>query len=163
MNFPKKLFIPIFILFGLFTNSVKAQDKPSGTKYERNIYAKGVQAPATNFTGIVWVNMLVTPQDQLDGSIGSVTFEPGARSNWHSHAGGQVLLVTEGKGLYQEKGSPVRMIKKGEVIVCPPNKEHWHGATPKKKLTHIAIGPDAEKGPAVWFGEVTDEEYNNFK
>ena len=72
-------------------------------------------------------------------------------------------LVTEGKGLYQEKGNSVKVIKKGEVIICPPGIEHWHGATPKRKLTHIAMSPDSEKGPAVWLQKVTEEEYNSKK
>lgn len=154
MQKQKITFIALSLVLYLFTLKAGAQNQP-------NLYAKGGQAPATNFTGTVWVNMLVTPQDQLDCGAGLVTFEPGARTNWHMHPGGQVLLITKGKGLYQEKGSPVRVIKKGEVIKCLPGIEHWHGASPKKKLTHIAIAPDAEKGLAVWLRKVTDEEYNS--
>jgi quercetin dioxygenase-like cupin family protein len=160
---PKMKLFTLFLMLGLFSFKAIAQQDTSTSKNQRNLYTKGVKAPASNFTGTVWVNMLVTPQDQLDSGVGSVTFEPGARTNWHMHPGGQALLVTEGKGLYQEKGGPVRVIKKGEVIICPPGTAHWHGATPKNKLTHIAISTNGEKGPAVWLQKVTDEEYHNFK
>lgn len=160
MRHPKKNLVTLLIILGLFSFKAKAQQDPGNTKSQRILYAKGVKAPANNFTGTVWVNMLVTPQDQLDCGVGSVTFEPGARTHWHLHPGGQALLVTKGKGLYQEKGGPVSVIKKGDIIKCPPGIEHWHGATPKRQLTHIAVAPNAEKGPAVWLRKVTDEEYN---
>jgi len=85
-----------------------------------------------------------------DYSIGSVTFEPGARSNWHTHPAGQTLIVINGKGLYQEKGMPVRTINKGETIICKPNVEHWHGASPESQMTHIAITNDRGDGGVVW-------------
>ena len=156
---PKFNLVTLLFILGLFSFQAKAQQETGSPKSKPMLYAKGVKAPATNFTGTVWVNMLVTAQDQLDSGIGSVTFEPGARTNWHLHPGGQALLVTEGKGLYQEKGGAVTVIRKGDVIKCPPGIAHWHGASPKKKLTHIAISTNAEKGPAVWLQPVTDEEY----
>ena len=107
--------------------------------------------------------MVVQAQDQLDCLIGVVTFEPGARTNWHSHPGGQILLVTEGKGYYQERGQPIRVIKKGDAVKCPPGIEHWHGASPDTQLAHIAIATNAEKGNAVWLQRVTEEEYNSLK
>jgi 4-carboxymuconolactone decarboxylase len=148
------------VLSGL-TNSPETQS--ANTTGINNIYAKGVRAPATNFTGVAWVNMLVQPQDKLDASIGVVTFEPGARTNWHKHPGGQVLVVTEGKGYYQERGQPVKVMQKGDVVKCLPNVEHWHGGSPDTKVTHVAIGPDAEKGNAVWLEKVTDQEYKSYK
>jgi quercetin dioxygenase-like cupin family protein len=102
--------------------------------------------------------MLVQAQDDLDCSVGAVTFEPGARTNWHSHPGGQILLITEGNGYYQERGQPKRVVQKGDVIKCLPGKAHWHGALPGTKLTHIAISPAAEKGSAIWLQSVTEEE-----
>jgi 4-carboxymuconolactone decarboxylase len=145
------------------TKSAVVQNSGDTTISSNNILAKGVKAPAHNFTGIVWVNMVVQAQDGLDCSVGVVTFEVGARTNWHSHPGGQLLLVTEGKGLYQERGKLVRVIQKGEVVKCPPGVAHWHGASPDTKLTHIAIAPNAEKGAALWLQRVTDEEYKSFK
>ena len=107
--------------------------------------------------------MLVQAEDGYDCTVGVVTFEPGARTNWHRHRGGQILLVTEGKGYYQEKGKPKRVIQKGDVVKCIAGTEHWHGASPGTKLTHVAIGPNAGKGIAEWLQRVTDNEYNAFK
>jgi len=150
------------VLFAVI-NSNAGQNATDTTGSSSNIFARGVRAPANHFTGIVWVNMVVQAQDQLDCLIGVVTFEPGARTNWHSHPGGQVLLVTEGKGYYQQKGQPIRVIKKGDAVKCPPGIEHWHGASPDTQLAHIAIATNAEKGNAVWLQRVTEEEYYSLK
>jgi 4-carboxymuconolactone decarboxylase len=139
------------------------QNATDTTKRDKNMYAKGVKAPAANFTGTVWVNMLVQPQEGLNCSAGVVTFEPGARTNWHRHPGGQVLMITEGKGYYQERGLSKRVVQKGDVVKCLPGIEHWHGASSDTKLTHIAISPNVEKGNVVWLQTVTDEEYNKPK
>ena len=93
-------------------------------------------------------------------TIGNVTFEPKARTNWHKHLAGQILLVTEGMGYYQEKGKPAQLIQKGDVVRIPPDTEHWHGAAPDSGLTHIAINPNTDKGSVVWLKPVTDEEYS---
>ena len=145
------------------TNTGDRKNNADTSRKPNNIFSKGVRAPVTNFTGAVWVNMVVQAQDQLDCNIGTVTFEPGSRTNWHSHPGGQVLLVTEGRGYYQEKGQPIKILKKGDVVKCPARIEHWHGASPDDHLTHIAISTNAEKGNAVWLKKVTDEEYMSFK
>jgi quercetin dioxygenase-like cupin family protein len=126
---------------------------------EKDIFPKGDKVVSSNFTGTVYLNML-TPNDTIHNvNIGSVTFEPGARTNWHFHKGGQILLVTHGVGYYQEKGSPIEVIKKGDVIKCSPNIEHWHGASPTQPMTHVAIGTNTNIGGAVWLKPVTDEEY----
>jgi 4-carboxymuconolactone decarboxylase len=139
-------------------------EKSSDINDSNNIlYAQGIKAPAERFTGTVWVNMLVQAEDQLDCSIGVVTFEPGARTNWHLHPGGQALLVTEGKGYFQERGKSIKIMQKGDVIKCPPGVEHWHGASTDIKVTHIAITTNSEKGPVAWLQKVTDKEYNSFK
>lgn len=124
------------------------------------IFPKGEKVTNKNFTGTVWLQYLVQTDSVHNTNIGSVTFEPGARTNWHSHKGGQILLVTAGKGLYQEKGKPIAYIKKGDVLKCPPNVAHWHGATPSQSMTHIAIGTNTNIGGAVWLEPVTDEVYN---
>lgn len=128
-------------------------------KQSEPVFAKGEKVSNNNFTGTVWLNYLVETDTTHHVNIGSVTFEPGARTNWHYHKGGQILLVTEGTGMYQEKGKPIEIIKKGEVVKCPPNIEHWHGATPTDSMTHIAIGTNTNIGGAVWLQPVTDEEY----
>jgi quercetin dioxygenase-like cupin family protein len=125
------------------------------------VFPKGQKVTNDNFTGTVWLNYLVETDTVHHVNIGSVTFEPGARTNWHYHKGGQILLVTEGKGLYQEKGKPVEIIKKGDVVKCSPNIEHWHGATSTDAMTHIAIGTNTNAGGAVWLKPVTDEEYHS--
>jgi 4-carboxymuconolactone decarboxylase len=123
------------------------------------LYAKGVRAPAGNFTGVVWINTLVGANDDLDVSMGVVTFEAGARSNWHMHPGGQVLLVTDGTGYFQERDKPIEIMRKGDVIKCKAGVEHWHGASYNKRVSHIAIATNSEKGAVVWLQKVTDEEY----
>lgn len=125
------------------------------------LFKKGEKVTNNNFTGTVWLNYLVEADSIHNVNIGSVTFEPGARTNWHYHIGGQILLVTDGKGLYQEKGKPVEKIEKGDVVKCPPNIEHWHGATPTEAMTHIAMGTNTNIGGAVWLQPVTEEEYND--
>lgn len=128
-----------------------------------NLFAKGVKAPSNNFIGTAWVNMVVLASDGLDCSTGVVTFEPGSRTAWHRHPGGQILLITEGKGYYQERGKSIQIMQKGDVIKCIPGTEHWHGASPDSKVTHIAIGPNSKMGSAVWLEKVTEQEYRNYK
>jgi 4-carboxymuconolactone decarboxylase len=130
------------------------------TEKWNGIFPKGDRAPADWFTGTVWLHMLAQKTGGNEYGIGSVTFEPGARSNWHTHPAGQTLVVIDGKGLYQERGKPIRTINKGETIVCDPNIEHWHGATAKTGMTHIAITNDKGAGNVTWLKPVTDEEYN---
>ncbi len=127
------------------------------------IFPKGDKAPADYFTGITWVKMLVSADDTFNTSIGNVTFEPGARNNWHTHPGGQILIATDGIGYYQEKGKPIQLFHKGDVIKILPGVVHWHGATPNSEFTHLAINTNTQNGIVEWLQKVTDEEYNNFK
>jgi quercetin dioxygenase-like cupin family protein len=124
------------------------------------VFPKGDKITNNNFTGTAWLQMLVSNDSVYNTSIGNVTFEPGARTNWHKHPGGQILLVTDGRGYYQEKGKPAQLIQKGDIIRIPPDTEHWHGAAPNSGLTHIAISPNTDKGSVVWLQPVTDEEYS---
>jgi len=129
-------------------------------KNNRAIFPKGTIAPESNFTGKVWSNPIMPNDTTYNLIIGNVTFEPGARSNWHSHNSGQILLVTDGIGYYQERGKPIEVMKKGDVIKCRPGIEHWHGASPTRGCTHIAIVPNTEKGIVKWLQPVTDKEYH---
>ncbi|WP_251040556.1 cupin domain-containing protein [Chryseobacterium sp. ISL-6] len=95
-----------------------------------------------------------------DFALGSVTFEPGARTHWHTHPKGQVLIVTGGEGFYQEKGKPTQRIKKGDVINIPENIEHWHGATATTKMVHIAVTNYSGEQNVTWLSSVTDAEFN---
>jgi len=123
------------------------------------IFEKGEKAPAEYFTGTVWVKLLVPNDQTLNTQIGNVVFEPGARNNWHTHPGGQILIVTAGVGYYQEKGNLIQIIRKGDVVTIAPDLEHWHGASPDSEFTHIAVNPNTQKGIVVWLQRVTDEEY----
>jgi 4-carboxymuconolactone decarboxylase len=125
------------------------------------IFPRGTKITNGNFTGTAWLQMLANNDTTFNTSIGNVTFEPGARTKWHYHPGGQILIIISGKGLYQEKGKPVRMVSKGDIIKCEPNTIHWHGAAPDSEMSHLAIGTNPEKGVVVWLQPVSDEEYNN--
>src|SRR5438552_3512131 len=118
-------------------------------------FAKGEKAPAEYFTGTVWLNLLLPNDSALNCQIGNVVFEPGARNNWHMHPGGQILIVTEGTGYYQEKGKPIQLIRKADVIKILPGIEHWHGASRDSEFTHIAINPNTQKGIVEWLQRVT--------
>lgn len=111
------------------------------------------------FTGTTHLNMLVTKDDTFNSSIGNVTFDAGARTNWHKHSGGQILLVTAGEGRYQEKGKEIQILKKGDVVKIPPNAEHWHGAAPNSMFAHISIEPNIPNNETTWLDPVTDKEY----
>lgn len=136
----------------------KAQGEENSAN-EYSAFPKGNKASSEYFTGTAWVKILV-PQDETKSySVGDVTFEPGCRNNWHTHDAGQILLVTYGKGFYQEKGKPARALSAGDVVVIPSDVEHWHGAAPDSAFTHIAITNNSPRGAAVWGEKVTDEEY----
>ena len=123
------------------------------------IFPKGERAPGQHFTGTVWVNSLVAEESPYQCVVGNVVFEAGARTHWHRHPSGQVLLVTDGEGYYQEKGQPKRLVHKGDVIKAPPGVEHWHGASLKQPMTHLAIVPNTEKGAVTWLQPVTEQQY----
>ena len=123
-------------------------------------FAKGEINPYNKFfTGITHLNMLVTRDNVFNSSIGNVTFDKGARTNWHKHSGGQILLVTAGEGRYQEKGKEIQILKAGDVVKIPPNVEHWHGAAPDSEFAHISIEPNIPDNETTWLEPVTDEQY----
>ena len=130
---------------------------------DTSIFPKGEKAPAEYFTGTVWIKVLVPNDSILNCQIGNVVFEPGARNNWHTHPGGQILIATGGIGYYQQKGKPIQLLNKGDVVNIPPGVEHWHGASPGSEFTHIAINANTQNGIVVWLQRVTDEEYNSFR
>jgi quercetin dioxygenase-like cupin family protein/alkylhydroperoxidase/carboxymuconolactone decarboxylase family protein YurZ len=134
----------------------------SGSQIGSTVFPRGRRITSDNFTGSVWVEMLVTEQEVYGSRIGNVTFEPGARTNWHSHPGGQILLVTNGAGYYQEQGGPIRLLRKGDVVEIRPGVVHWHGATPTGEFTHVAVVTNSLDGATAWLQPVTDEEYNRF-
>ena len=118
--------------------------------------AKG---PAEYFTGSVRLDPLFQPPTPARAFGASVTFEPCARTAWHTHPLGQTLIVTAGCGWTQCWGGPIEEIRQGDVVWCPPGAKHWHGATPTTSMSHIAI-VEALDGKAVeWMEKVTDEQY----
>lgn len=123
------------------------------------IFPKGEKINNSNFVGTAWLTSLVTADSVNQTAVGSVTFEPGARTNWHFHPNGQIILALEGEGYYQEKGGPKLILRKGDVAKCPANVPHWHGASADKGFIQIAI-TGREKGETVWMQPVTDDEYN---
>jgi len=125
------------------------------------IFPKGQQLPKEWFSGNAFLTPLVNKDKNNDFSAGAVTFEPKARTNWHTHPKGQVLIVIEGNGFYREKGRPARAIKRGDVVIIPENTEHWHGASAESNMLHIAITNYKDDVQVTWLQPVTDEEYNN--
>ena len=127
----------------------------------RNGEQASVRGSDQFFTGSVRIDPLYPANNDMRSSGGSVTFEPGARSHWHIHPVGQVLIVTAGVGLTQEWGKSVQEIRPGDVVICPVGVKHWHGAAPNSSMTHISICEEKEPGKVVeWLEEVTDEQYN---
>ena len=117
-------------------------------------------APAENFTGAARVEMLFETLDPLRASAGSVTFEPGARTAWHSHPAGQILIVTAGTGRVQRWGDRIEEIRTGDVVRIPAGEKHWHGASPQASVTHIAITEPRDGISVQWMEKVTDEQYS---
>ncbi|MCE7039052.1 cupin domain-containing protein [Dyadobacter sp. CY312] len=141
----------------------KAQSQSKHPDVSKGIFPKGKQGPAENFTGKVWNYGLVPADSSLTTVVGNVYFEPGARSNWHEHPAGQILIITEGSGYHQIKGQPREELKKGDVVKCPPGVVHWHGATANSGMQQMYIIPNVGKGIVKWMQPVTDQEYNNQK
>lgn len=116
--------------------------------------------PADYFTGSVRVDPLVEPPEPARIVAASVTFEPGARTAWHTHPLGQTLVVVAGCGHAQRWGGPVEDIRPGDVVWIPPGEKHWHGASRAAAMTHIAIQERLEGKTVDWLEQVTDEEYH---
>ena len=131
------------------TEIPKISDFPTGE--ENSGFAK-------YFTGKSYLAPL-TSNKHLNVPLANVTFEPGCRNNWHSHTGGQLLIVVGGEGLYQERGKSVRHLKAGDIVEIAPNVEHWHGASRQTGMLQMYILPKTEKSIVTWLQKVTDEQY----
>lgn len=112
-----------------------------------------------NFTGSVTIAPLFSATPYTRAAGASVTFDPGARSAWHSHPAGQTLIVTAGSGWIQEWGIPKRELKVGDVVWTPPGVKHWHGATADEAMTHIAVQENVDGKVVDWMDQVSDDEY----
>lgn len=130
---------------------MSTKEKPVGVQPKKPTS----RGPAEWFTGDVWIDPIVQPQDHSPLNIAAVHFSPGARTAWHAHEGGQTLYVTEGQGLVQSRGEEVVEIRPGNVHVTSDGQEHWHGAARGHFMTHISI----TQGAAAWGDHVTDDEY----
>jgi quercetin dioxygenase-like cupin family protein len=156
----KSLLTSIAALSVLAVADAPAQSRaPESVIITRNGAQAPTQGSADYFTGRVRVDPLFQPQAPARTSGGLVTFEPGARSAWHTHPLGQTLFVTAGKGWVQEWGRPKREINPGDVVWIPPSVKHWHGAGGTTALSHIAL-QEAQDGKAVdWLEHVSDAQY----
>jgi quercetin dioxygenase-like cupin family protein len=117
------------------------------------------KGPEEYFTGAVRVDPLFQANEHARASSAIVTFEPGARTAWHTHPLGQTLVVTAGLGWAQRDGGPIEEIRPGDVVWFPPGEKHWHGATPTTAMTHIAIQESLDGKVVDWMEKVSDEEY----
>jgi quercetin dioxygenase-like cupin family protein len=137
------------------------ENKGGNSMNNSTMFPKGDQASQDYFSNTVWVKMLHTDEKGVfDTQVYNVTFEPSARTHWHSHPGGQILLITQGTGYYQEKGRPAQLLKPGDTVAIPPDVVHWHGASPDSEFVHLGMSTKVHLGPAKWFGPVTDQEYS---
>ncbi|GAA4195801.1 hypothetical protein GCM10022289_00500 [Pedobacter jeongneungensis] len=146
------------LLFAACRNDQKLEAVQSSSPHKELIFPQGDKNTSDNFEGEVWVKSLADADSLNENAVGNVTFAPGARSKWHAHPAGQILLVTDGVGYYQEKGQPKKILRKGDVIKCPPNVPHWHGASQDTVFVQVAI-TGRQKGPTVWLEAVSDDVY----
>lgn len=144
----------------VFTGPAHAQEQ---AKREQIVIPAGSRTssavPAQYFTGTVRLDPVFQAEAPARMYGSYVTFEPGARSNWHTHPLGQTLIVTFGTGLTQQWGGPVQIIRQGDVVMCPPGVKHWHGAAPNSAMTHLALGESLDGKSVEWMEKVSDEQY----
>lgn len=147
----------------LSCNNQKREKKDADKSELTEIFPKGEKGSSKTFTGNAYPTSLVASDSVYNTIVGNVYFEPGARSNWHSHPAGQILIITDGVGYHQIEGKPIEIIKKGSVVKCPPNVRHWHGASADVGLQQLYIVSNTEKGIVNWEEAVTDEVYKSAK
>ena len=128
--------------------------KPSGSVPTR-------RQPKESFSGVAWQDPIIEAPAPARIRAGRVSFEPGARTAWHTHPLGQTLVVLSGVGRVQTEGEAIAEIRPGDVVWIPPNERHWHGAAPTTAMTHIAIQESLDGKMVVWMEHVTDEQYAN--
>jgi quercetin dioxygenase-like cupin family protein len=125
---------------------------------DAHAFHRGSPFPAPRAQPAAWLMELHKADALLGSNIAVAEFLPNTRLAWHHHPGGQILIITDGVGYYQEKGQARQVVRTGDVIKCLPGVEHWHGAAVESRMTYVAISP-AQKGPTVWAAAVTDAEY----
>ncbi|MFA4870454.1 MAG: cupin domain-containing protein [Pedobacter sp.] len=159
MNIKNIIVLSLITLFSISCTQQNNSAQTTTSESQELVFSKGKQITNDNFTGVTWLENLIQADSLNQNSVGSVTFEPGARSKWHTHPAGQILLAIDGIGYYQEKGQAKKILRKGDSIKCPPNTPHWHGASVDTKFIQVAI-TGREKGETLWLEPVTDEEYS---
>lgn len=148
----KLIALLVFLIIGGTMTDAKELKQP---------FLKGKINPYNKyFTGTTYLTRLSQNDEIWNSSIANVTFEKGARTNWHKHSGGQILLVTAGEGRYQERGKEIQILKAGDVVRIPLNVEHWHGAAPNSEFSHISVETNLPNNSTTWLEPVTDEEYS---
>lgn len=140
------------------SDNAKKGESDMQTLY-RTASQKSFKGPEEWFTGDVQVRMLFPANETVHFSGASVTFQPGARTAWHLHPAGQHIVVTAGVGLTGTRDGRIVTIKTGDAVWCPPDIDHWHGATPDSAMTHLVITGDLDGKNVVWKEKVTDEQY----
>jgi quercetin dioxygenase-like cupin family protein len=155
---PSKLF---FMAMLFYTFSCKKHHRPAPLSDLAVVttFSKVDKGSPEKYHGATWHQGFVDPDSIYNLVAGNTNYELGARSNWHTHPSGIIIIVIDGKGYHQIKGEPKRLISKGQVIKCPPDVPHWDGATEDTELSLIYIIPDADKGIVNWLEPVTDHEY----
>ncbi|WP_276371863.1 cupin domain-containing protein [Chryseolinea sp. H1M3-3] len=152
----KNILTLVFFCTVIFSSC--AQQRGNKRSDANTIFPKGNKINNDNFKGTAYLKTLMEADSLNPTSVGNVTFEAGARTKWHKHPGGQILLVTDGVGYYQEQGQAKKILRKGDVIKCPSNVPHWHGASVNTAFVQVAI-TNRHLGETVWLHEVTEEEY----
>lgn len=158
-SIPAIFFISIMIALNACTNN-KDQEKIKELN-QVAIFKRGEELSSDIITGKAWHNKLVDEDATFTTAVGVEDFTPGSRNVWHSHPSGQIIIVLDGVGYHQIKGQPIQMVRKGDIIKCPPGVLHWHGASKDSSVTQLYILPNTEKGLASWSERVTDEQYNS--
>ncbi len=161
MTPPVAALIDRFNLNGKTVVPFHTHERKEKMEIKRNGTQASVQGPADWFTGTVRLDPLFLKAEEPARATGaSVTFEPGARTAWHTHPLGQTLIVTAGFGRVQRQGGPVEEIRPGDVVWFPPGEKHWHGASPSTSMTHIAVQEELNGSAVDWLEQVSDEQYN---
>ena len=157
-----RMFTPIGVSLLMFVSGAHSQNPnvEGAIRIMRSGSQPSRQAPAEHFTGSARVDPLFQPIAPARASGSLVTFEPGARTAWHTHTLGQILIVTAGTGRVQRWGDPVEEIRQGDVVWIPPGQKHWHGAAPNSSMAHIAIVEQLDGKTVDWMEKVSDAQYS---
>src|SRR5436305_7872942 len=149
----------VALAFAEFAAAQPSKARSRTMDIKRSGSEPSAKGPAEYFTGSVRVDALFRPQEPARTSGAYVTFEPGARTAWHTHPLGQTLIITAGFGWVQREGGPVEEVRPGDVVWFPPGEKHWHGASPTTAMTHIAITESLDGKNVDWMEHVSDDQY----